>query len=64
MTLTMSADVYSFSSGALSGPGSVLLLMARSAEQPENGWLSNREDSPPGLLSSGPESQLLELLSA
>lgn len=64
MTLRMSPDMYSFSSGVLSGPGSVLLLMARSAEHPENGWLSIWEDSPPGLLSSGPEPQLLELLSA
>lgn len=37
--------------------------MARSSEQPEKGWLS-WEDSLPGLLSSGPESQLSELLSA
>lgn len=58
--------MYSFSSGVLSGPESVLLLslMARSAEQPENGWLSIREDSLPGLLSSGLEPQLLEQLSA
>lgn len=38
--------------------------MARSAEQPENGWLSIRDTSLPGLLSSSPELKLSQLLSA
>lgn len=40
-----------------------LELMARSAEQTDNGWLSIRDISLPGLLSSDSEPQLLELLS-
>lgn len=39
----------------------MLGLMARSAEQPEKGWLSSREASTPGLLTSGPECKLPEL---
>lgn len=38
--------------------------MARSAEQPENGWLSIRDTSLFGLLSSDPEPKLSTLLSA
>ena len=62
--LMVSSDTYSFSSGALSGPmpRELLWLMARSAEQPENGWLSI-DTSLPGLLSSGSEPQQSELLS-
>lgn len=65
-TLRVSTDVYSFSSGVLSGSASKLLLqlMARSAEQQESGWLSIPEDSTPGLLSSSPEPPLSSLLSA
>lgn len=37
--------------------------MARSREQAENGSLSTRDTSTPGLLISGPECKLLELLS-
>lgn len=61
----VSIDTYSFSSGALSGPAprESLQLMARSAEQMENGWLSILDTSPPGLLSSGSELQRSELLS-
>lgn len=56
-------DTYSFSSGPWLGSGSseLLGLMARSAEQPEKGWLSSWEASTPGLLSSGPECKLPEL---
>lgn len=38
--------------------------MARSAEQPENGWLSIWDTSLPGLLSSSSEPKLSEFLSA
>lgn len=38
--------------------------MARSAEQTESGWLSIRDTSLPGLLSSSPEPKLSKLLSA
>lgn len=60
-----SSDTYSFSSGALSGPlpRELLRLMARSAEHPENGWLSILDTSLPGLLSSSSEPQQSELLS-
>lgn len=63
--LMVSSDTYSFSSGALSGPmpRELLWLMARSAEQPENGWLSILDTSLPGLLSSSSEPQQSELLS-
>lgn len=63
--LMVSSDSYSFSSGALSGPTprELLWLMARSAEQPENGWLSILDTSLPGLLSSSSEPQQSELLS-
>lgn len=56
-------DTYSFSSGPWLGSGSseLLGLMARSAEQPEKGWLSSREASTPGLLTSGSECKLPEL---
>lgn len=63
--LMVSSDTYSFSSGALSGPmpKELLWLMARSAEQTENGWLSILDTSLPGLLSSSSEPQQSELLS-
>lgn len=41
-----------------------LELMARSAEQPENGWLLMQDTSLPGLLCSGSKPKLSELLSA
>lgn len=37
--------------------------MARSSEEPENGWLSTRDNSSPGLLSSGPGPKVSKLLS-
>lgn len=58
-------DEYSFSSGPWLGsePKEVLGLMARSIEQAENGSLSTWDTSTPGLLNSGPECKLLELIS-
>lgn len=57
-------DVYSFSSGPWLGSEAreLLGLMARSAEQPEYGWLSCRDSSSPGLLISSEEWRRPELL--
>lgn len=57
-----SKDLYSFSSGPWLGSESRELLIARSSEQPENGWLSILDTRVPGLLSSGPEHTFPELL--
>lgn len=55
---------YSFSSGPWGGSEAreLLGLMARSAEQPEYGWLYCRDFSSPGLLISGAEYRFPELL--
>lgn len=64
--LRVLTDTYSFSSGALLDLMSKVSgqLMARSAEQTENGSLSSCDTSLPGLLSCGSEFKLSEVLSS